>query len=74
MNKEAFGRFAVGATVPEGNQTGKIYDRGTTVPTDATAGYATGCLFIDTTGGAGVTLYVNEGSVTSCDFNAVSMA
>lgn len=43
--------------------------QGATVPTDADAGYAVGCVFIDTTGGIGVTYYVNEGSATSCDFN-----
>ena len=42
---------------------------GATVPTDGETGYATGCMFIDTTGGAGVTFYVNEGDETSCDFN-----
>lgn len=44
--------------------------RGSTVPTDGTAGYAAGCVFIDTDSGIGTTLYVNEGSRTSCDFNA----
>lgn len=47
-----------------------MYFLSTTVPTDTTAGYPTGCICIKTNGGAGTTLYVNEGSVTSCDFNA----
>lgn len=47
---------------------------GPTVPTDATAGYATGCLFQHTDGGAGTALYCNEGTATSCDFDAVSVA
>jgi len=47
-----------------------LWGKGATVPTDAYAGFAVGCLFIDTTGGANTTLYVNEGSATSCDFNA----
>ena len=47
-----------------------LLSRGATVPTDSSAGFAVGALFIDTTGGANVTLYVNEGSTTSCDFNA----
>lgn len=47
---------------------------GTTVPTDATAGYATGCIFSQTDGSATTALYVNEGSNTSCDFNAVTSA
>jgi hypothetical protein len=45
--------------------------KGATVPTDADTGYATGCLFIDTTSGVGITLYINEGSATSADFNAI---
>ncbi len=44
---------------------------GSTVPSDATAGYATGCRFIHTDGGAGTSVYVNEGTSSSCDFNAV---
>lgn len=63
----------------EGAQTVMYYDDakmaldafGTTVPTDATAGYATGCIFRQTDGATGTTLYVNEGSATSCDFNAI---
>src|SRR3990167_10886794 len=48
-----------------------ILAKGATVPTNTTAGYAVGCLFIDTTSGKNVTLYVNEGSTTSCTFVAV---
>jgi len=44
------------------------------VPTDADAGYAKGALFIQTDGTVGSSLYQNEGSETSCDFNAVSSA
>ena len=48
---------------------------GTTVPTDSKAGYAKGCLFIDTDVAAGTTgLYVNIGSTTAANFNAVSNA
>jgi hypothetical protein len=43
--------------------------RGATVPVDGTAGYAVGCIFIDTDGGIGTTTYTNDGSITSCDFN-----
>lgn len=49
-----------------------VLDKGTTVPTDATAGYAIGCLFLHTDGGAGTALYINEGTANSCDFNAVA--
>lgn len=48
---------------------GKLFTHGATVPTDATAGYAAGCIFQDTTNG---TLYLNEGTYASCDFNVVA--
>jgi len=60
-----------------------LYDRnsdaalvsGNTVPTDTDAGYAIGCLFNLESGNAvGATLYINEGSASSADFNAVSSA
>ncbi len=44
---------------------------GTVVPVDGTAGYVTGAIFKQTDGGANTSAYVNEGSVTSSDFNAV---
>jgi len=47
---------------------------GTTVPTDGRAGFSTGCLFMQTDGGDGTALYVNEGTATSCDFNALNGA
>lgn len=47
---------------------------GDTVPVDTTPGYATGCLFQHTDGGDGTALYVNEGTISSCDFNALNGA
>ena len=48
---------------------------GAAAPTDAGAGYAIGALFRLTTGnGIGTTDYINEGSATSCDFNALTSA
>lgn len=48
---------------------------GTEVPTDTTAGYAKGCLFIKTDVAAATSgLYVNVGTTTSCDFNLVTNA
>ena len=47
---------------------------GITVPADGKPGYATGCLFIHTDGGAGTSLYANEGTSSSADFDAVSVA
>lgn len=49
----------------------KLYVRGKTVPTDATAGYAKGCIFVDIDAAAGNVFWINEGSATSCDFNEV---
>jgi hypothetical protein len=56
-----------------------IYDvllaTGLTVPTDATTGYAKGCLFIDTDVAAATSgLFVNIGTNTSCSFKLVSNA
>jgi len=48
--------------------------RGATVPTDTDAGYAKGALFIKTGGGVATTVYINEGSSTSADFNAIESA
>ena len=47
---------------------------GDTVPTDGDVGYATGCIFIHTDGGAGTALYTNEGTNASADVDAVSVA
>ena len=52
------------------NKVTKAY--GANVPTDGDAGYATGCYFYVTTGVVGATVYINEGSSSSCDFNAVT--
>lgn len=52
-----------------------LFATGTDVPADTTSGYAKGCLFIDTDVAAGTTgLYVNVGTKTSCNFDAVSDA
>jgi hypothetical protein len=48
---------------------------GTTVPVDAGAGYAKGCLFIDTDVAAGTSgLYVNIGTSAACNFNLATVA
>lgn len=54
--------------------TGLLDSHGITVPADGTAGFETGCLFRHTDGGDGTALYVNEGTVASCDFNAIIVA
>ncbi len=42
---------------------------GDTVPSDTTAGYEVGCIFIDTNASAGSQLLINVGSATSCNFD-----
>lgn len=66
------------AAFPQGGQVISMNDLGlpaivcgATVPTDATAGYGVGCIFIHTDGGAGDAIYINDGTASSCDFNAV---
>ena len=67
---EPFAKSGLGFTGIEWDAAGNVSRcKGATVPVDGTAGYAIGCQFIDTDGGVGGTLYVNEGSITSCDFN-----
>jgi hypothetical protein len=50
----------------------KVQAAGNTVPTDGSAGYMPGCTFQHLDGGDGTSFYVNEGTVASCDFNAVN--
>ncbi len=52
---------------------GKLLIAGVTVPSDASTGYQTGCIFQKTDGGAGTSFYVNEGSLSSADFNALAL-
>lgn len=51
---------------------GLLWVSGATVPTNGVDGYQVGCIFQKTDGGAGTALYINEGSVTSADFNAIA--
>ena len=53
---------------------GIIRAYGDTVPADGADGYATSCIFHHTDGGDGTALYVNEGTSTSADFNAITVA
>lgn len=47
---------------------------GNTVPSDAATGFYTGCVFMHLDGGAATSLYVNEGTTASADFNALQVA
>lgn len=51
---------------------GTLTAAGPTKPTDATPGYAPGCLFFDTNAAAGSQWYVNVGSKASCNFDLFS--
>jgi len=53
---------------PEMNR-GLLFASGSTVPEDGTDGYQTGCIFQHTDGIKGETVYINNGSVTACDFS-----
>lgn len=49
---------------------GLLFASGTDVPSGV-YGYQTGCIFQKIDGGVGTALYVNEGDVDSCSFNAL---
>lgn len=51
---------------------GILQQCGTTVPADGTVGYAIGCLFQKLNGGAGTSLYINEGTAVSAAFKTVA--
>lgn len=55
------------------NKPFKVLSCGRTVPTDATAGYAKGCLFLHLDGGSADVLYVNTGTTASCDFDNIGI-
>lgn len=62
-------------TVKEVTSDGNVtYAVGATIPTDGDAGYAVGCIFKNSAGGAGTTIYINEGSNTSASFRALDTA
>lgn len=53
---------------------GRLQAYGTTVPADGKSGYAIGCIFHKLNGAAATTFYINEGTATSADFNALQTA
>lgn len=63
------------ATGSIGNATtGKIFAWGTTVPADLAVGYLSGCMFIDTDAASGSLVWLNEGSLSSANFDAMELA
>ena len=66
-----------GVAVPQNifkSEDGILLCYGITRPVDEATGYAPGCIFIHTDGTDGTALYVNESTVLSCDFNAITVA
>lgn len=53
---------------------GKVLVHGLVVPTDGVEGYAPGCIFMDVNGGQGATVFVNEGTLASANFDLVTTA
>jgi len=52
-----------------------LFVTGTTLPTDASDGYAKGCIFIDTDVATGTgSFYLNKGTKDSCVFTLVTQA
>jgi hypothetical protein len=52
-----------------------LFATGTTVPTDATDGYAKSCIFLDTDVATGTgSMYLNKGTKDSCVFTLVTQA
>jgi hypothetical protein len=51
---------------------GYLLAYGTTVPSDAATGYAPGAIFIHTDGNDNDSLYVNDGTEASADFNVLA--
>lgn len=70
------------AAFPQGGQVISMNDLGlpaivcgATVPTDATAGYGVGCIFIHSDGsGETDVLYKNVGTASSCNFDTIASA
>jgi hypothetical protein len=73
MSKPLNQHSAIGTLIEVPGE-GIYFARGTTVPADGAAGYAKGCIFVDTNAAAGSIFFGNEGTVTSADFDAISVA
>lgn len=74
MSRQFTQHFADPRGVLIKNQRGDaLLAEGETVPSDAVAGYAPGCLFLKRGASQGAQVYVNEGSRTSADFNVFAL-
>ncbi len=52
---------------------GILFDHGKTVPTDGVSDFAPGCIFQHTDGGADTSLYINQGTLASANFDPVDV-
>lgn len=69
---EVLGSETVAVLLRDGNGD-VLFATGTTLPTDATTGYAKGCIFIDTDVATGTgSMYLNKGVNTACVFSLVT--
>jgi len=68
------GKTVSGVKILLKDSAGKILlATGTTVPSDSDAGYAKGCIFIDTDVGAGSQgAYINVGTTAACNFDVIT--
>lgn len=73
MSRQFNKQFASGPPALKDPVLGATFDWGTSIPTDGTAGFATGCVFVLVNGTAGYNVYTNIGSQTSCQFVAMAI-
>jgi len=52
---------------------GILFDHGDTVPEDGVSDYSPGCIFQHTDGGADTCLYINQGTLSSANFDALDV-
>ena len=59
-------------TITTSGTNGKIYDVGHAVPTNSTAGFSTGCIYINTAGATTITrIYINTGTNASSTWTSI---
>jgi len=70
MTQEVVIHSATGIIAKDENQN-QFIGSGDTVPTDGETGFQNGALFFHTDGGVGSSVYINEGTDSSCAFKAM---
>lgn len=72
MSRRFEKQYADGPGVLVDRVLGVVFDWGTTVPADGTAGYAPGCIFVDLDASGSAAIFINVGTATSADFNVLN--